>query len=68
MSASSMPLTLADYHQFELRPDSSFYAGAAEDASDGTSMGANLPAIDSAQTQNVYVCRTPCGAPGPVSV
>ena len=67
MSASSMPLTLADYHQFELRPDSSFYAGAAEDASDGTSMGANLPAIDSAQTQNVYVCRTPCGAPGPFS-
>jgi hypothetical protein len=61
MNASSMPLTLPDYHQFELRSDSVFYAGGSEGASDGTSMGANIPAIDGAQTESTYVCRTPCG-------
>ncbi|HEY1657991.1 MAG TPA: hypothetical protein VGG14_06575 [Candidatus Sulfotelmatobacter sp.] len=61
MNASSMPLTLPDYHQFELRSDSVFYAGGAEAAADGTSMGANIPAIDGAQTESTYVCRTPCG-------
>ena len=62
MSASSMPLALSDYHGFELRSDSVFYAGSSEDASDGTSMGANILAIDSAQTLNLYVCATPCGS------
>jgi hypothetical protein len=62
MSATSMPLTLSDYHGFELRSDSVFSAGQSEDASDGTAMGANIPAIDSAEIQNVYSCQTPCGA------
>ncbi|MFZ0817878.1 MAG: hypothetical protein WAM78_20305 [Candidatus Sulfotelmatobacter sp.] len=62
MSATSMPLTLSDYHGFELRSDSVFSAGQSEDASDGTAMGANIPVIDSAETQNVYICLTPCGA------
>ena len=65
MSASSMPLTLSDYHGFELRSDSMFSAGQSEDASDGTAMGANIPAIDSAQTQNLYSCQTACGPTGP---
>jgi hypothetical protein len=62
MSATTMPLILPDYHNFELRSDSVFYGGNAEKASDGTSMGSNIPAIDSAQTQRVYVCQTSCGS------
>ena len=65
MSASSMPLNSSDYHNFELRSDSSFYAGASEDASDGTSMGTNVPAIDAAETRTTYVCQSACGTPGP---
>ena len=65
MSMSAMPLTLTDYHNFELRSDSVFSAGQADAASDGTAMGANIPAIDAAQTQNVYVCQTACGSAGP---
>jgi hypothetical protein len=65
MSASSMPLTLPDYHGFELRSDSIFSAGQSGDASDGTAMGANIPAIDAAQTQTRYVCSSYCGATGP---
>jgi hypothetical protein len=65
MSASSMPLTLADYHNFALRSDSVFFAGGSEQASDGSNMGANIAALDAAQTQNLYVCATACGSPGP---
>jgi hypothetical protein len=65
MSTSTMPLTLPDYHGFELRSDSWFYAGNAEDASDGSSIGADVAAIDAAQTQNTYVCASACGSPGP---
>ncbi|MGA7220428.1 MAG: hypothetical protein WBX38_19085 [Candidatus Sulfotelmatobacter sp.] len=65
MSASSMPMTLTDYHGFELLSGSIFKAGASEQASDGTDMGANIPAIDAAQTANVYVCGSACGSPGP---
>ena len=65
MSATAMPLTLPDYHSFALRVDSSFYAGNAEDASDGGSMGAALPAIDAAQTTTSFVCPYACGSPGP---
>jgi hypothetical protein len=57
LPSGPMPLTLSDYHQYGLRSDSSFHSAA----SDGTDMGANLPAIDSAQTQNLYVCATGCG-------
>jgi hypothetical protein len=65
MSASAMPLTLPDYHNFGLRHDSVFFGGNSEDASDGTSIGATPSAIDAAQTQNVYVCQTLCGLTGP---
>jgi hypothetical protein len=65
MSASSMPLSLADYHQFELISGSTFKAGGADPASDGTDMGVNIPALDTAQTQNLYVCGSSCGSPGP---
>ncbi|MGD0571147.1 MAG: Ig domain-containing protein [Candidatus Sulfotelmatobacter sp.] len=65
MSVSSMPLTMNDYHDFALSSDSLFYAGNSQEASDGTSMGADITAIDSAQTQNTYVCQTPCGTGGP---
>jgi hypothetical protein len=65
MNVSSMPLTLPDYHQFELRSDSSFYAGNSAAASDGSSMGANIPLIDAAQTQNVFMCGSACESAGP---
>jgi hypothetical protein len=65
MTASSMPLVLNDYHNFALRSDSLFFAGNSQQASDGTSMGANISAIDTAQTQATYVCPYSCGSPGP---
>jgi len=61
MSASSMPLLLTDYHGFALRVDSPFHNAA----SDGTDIGAKIPAIDAAQTTNLYVCGSSCGSPGP---
>ena len=54
MSASSMPLTLADYHNWALVASSSFKSGGAYQASDGTDMGSNISAIDAAQTLNQY--------------
>ncbi len=65
MSMSSLPLSLPDYHNWSLISGSSFKAGGAYQASDGTDMGASIPAIDAAQTQHVYVCGTPCGMAGP---
>jgi hypothetical protein len=65
MNASSMPLTLPDYHGFELRTDSVFYAGNSEDASDRTSIGVYIPMVDAAQTRQIYVCQTACGTAGP---
>lgn len=65
MNMSSMPIALNDYHGYELRSDSVFYAGNADQASDGTTQAANIPAIDQAQTRSLYVCQTACGAAGP---
>jgi len=62
MSASSMPLTLADYHNWALVASSSFKSGGTYQASDGTDMGPNISAIDAAQTNN---CYAPCGLNGP---
>jgi hypothetical protein len=61
MNASSMPLTLPDYHSFALAAGSSFKTGGANQASDGKDAGTNLGALDAAQTQNLYRCATPCG-------
>jgi hypothetical protein len=63
--SGSVPLTYPDYHSFALSSSSSFYAGNAEDASDGTSMGANIGTIDAEQTLNTFVCPYSCGSPGP---
>lgn len=61
MSASAMPLTLNDYHGYELIAGSTFKAGGSGEASDGTDMGASIPAIDAAETLNAYVCGSSCG-------
>jgi hypothetical protein len=60
-AANSGTLTLPDYHGYELTcPDSPFCAaapfisGTSGPASDGTSMGANIPAIDAAFILNQY--------------
>src|SRR4029077_15065198 len=62
-----MPLTLNDYHNFALRSDSLFFAANSEQASDGKSMGADITAIDSAETTTTYTCPYTCGSPGPFS-
>ncbi len=56
-----MPLTLADYHGYELRSDSPYYHAA----SDGSDIGAIIPTLDTAQTTTTYVCASACGSPGP---
>jgi hypothetical protein len=61
----SVPLTYPDYHDFALLSSSSFYAGNSQDASDGTSIGANISVIDDDQTLNQFVCPYFCGSPGP---
>ncbi len=57
MSASSMPLALEDYHGYELLAngsgDQSYFHNLA---SDGTDIGAIIPALDTAQTTTLYVC------------
>lgn len=58
----------ADYHDFQLcvpglgtcGAASLFAAGQAQQASDGTDVGANIAAIDAAQILNTYVCAAPC--------
>jgi hypothetical protein len=64
-NASSLVLAPADYHDFVLDPSSVFKATGSQSASDGKDMGANIPAIDAAQTLNQYVCGTSCGSLGP---
>ena len=56
-----MPLTLPDYHGYELRSDSPFHNGA----SDGSDIGTIIPELDTAQITTTYTCTTPCGSPGP---
>jgi hypothetical protein len=65
MSASSMPLALGDYHGYALIAGSVFKSGGAEAPADGTDAGANVSAIDAAQTQTQYVCASACGLSGP---
>jgi hypothetical protein len=64
-NASSLVLSPSDYHDLALDSTSVFRAGGSQPASDGTDMGANIPAIDAAQTLNQYSCGTTCGSPGP---
>ena len=60
-SASSLVLAPADYHDLALDPASSFH----NSASDLSDYGANIPAIDAAQTLNTYSCGSACGSAGP---
>ena len=55
MNTSMMPLTLADYHGYQLLGGTSpsYFHNAA---SDGTDIGAIIPALDAAQTTTLYVC------------
>jgi len=65
LPSGPMPLTLNDYHNFALRSDSLFFAGNSQQASDGKSMGADISAIDNAETTTTYTCPYTCGSPGP---
>ncbi len=66
MNVSSMPLNLGDYHGYELMTGSAFKSGDPQHKhQDGTDMGPNIPEIDSAMTQNVFVCPYYCGQQGP---
>jgi hypothetical protein len=56
-----MPLTLRDYHGYELSSDSPFHNAA----SDGSDIGVIIPALDAAQATTTYVCTSACGSPGP---
>lgn len=62
MSAGSMPLSLSDYHNFELISGSSFKSGGAYQASDGSDNGVNISALDAAQILDLYSCPTSCGS------
>ena len=55
MNTSMMPLALADYHGYQLLGGASpsYFHSAA---SDGTDIGAIIPALDAAQTTTLYVC------------
>ena len=61
LSSGPMPLTLADYHQFELLSGSSFHNAAQ----DGTDMGVYIPGLDTAlTTSSAFVCPRSCtGSP-----
>src|SRR5208337_4621014 len=54
LPSGPMPISLSDYHDFRLIAGSSFKAGGATPASDGTDMGTNITALDAAQTLNRY--------------
>ena len=59
MSTSTMPLVLNDYHGYGLISGSTFKAGGAGQARDGTDMGVNILALDAAQTLNQYAGSGP---------
>jgi hypothetical protein len=68
LSAGSMPLALPDYHNYALAVGSIFKSGAVNQASDGTDQGANMAAIDAAETQNLYNCGPTCSGPFPDAI
>ena len=74
MSTSTFPTVVSDWHSYRLchggdaacNSKASLYAaGQTYQATDGTDLGVSTPAIDGAETQNLYICGSPCGAPGP---
>ena len=69
LNASSLVITPADYHDLKLDPvNSVFAAGNADQASDGTDMGANIALLDYYQTLNQYPGFYPDTLPPSVSV
>jgi hypothetical protein len=62
LSTGSLSFNLSDYHGYALASGSSFRAGQASQASDGADLGANISAIDAAQTSIQYSCLTACGS------
>ncbi len=75
MSQASFPLTLNDWHSYRLchtgdatcnGKASSFAAGQTNHGSDGTDLGVNVGAVDTAETATQYVCQAACGS-GPSS-
>jgi hypothetical protein len=66
MSGAAFDANDSNYHNYGLVATSQYKAGAANDADDGTDMGANLAAVDAAQVSTQYVCAAGCGS-GPYS-
>lgn len=56
--SSAVSLALSDYHGYALALTSPYHNAAR----DGSDIGANITAIDTSQTQNLYVCATTCGS------
>ena len=70
MSQGSFPAVLNDWHQYRLchvgdpacnNKASLYAAGQANQGSDGADLGANVAAIDAAETATQYVCQMTCG-------
>ena len=59
-----MPLALPDYPGYGIRPDSVFYAGGPEEASDLNSMG-QISFLSTRPKPRFNICQTACGSPGP---
>jgi hypothetical protein len=65
MSGAAYELNAADYHDYKLigtNAQNLYRAGGTRGATDGTDLGVNISAIDTALTQTKYVCATFCGA------
>ena len=63
-SGNAVVINAADYHQYECNASGTCYHAA----SDGTDIGPSIPAIDAAQTLNVFNCALVgqvCAGPGP---
>jgi len=71
---TTFPYVLGDWHQYRLchttdsacNSKASLYAaGQSYQASDGSDLGVAIPAIDTAETRNIYPCASACGSTGP---
>jgi hypothetical protein len=61
MNGAPFVTAFAEYHQYNLMLTSTFAKGQVNQASDGTSRGADIPAIDRAIDATIYTCATYCG-------
>jgi hypothetical protein len=74
MGTSIFPTVILDWHDYRLchagdavcNNEASLYsAGQPYQATDGTDQGIATAPIDTAETQTLYMCATPCGSQGP---